>query len=132
MHKLLLVVFAAFLGVAGATSTSCAIGLAQGTNTWCGLHWFWPVGTILAAPVAVFVGIPAYVVMRKLGFVRWWHFVLAGTFLAVPFWAGLAQPFSSVRWQQSGFFDTINYLGSGALGALAFWWLLRRSESGRL
>jgi hypothetical protein len=129
LPKLLLVILAAFLGVAGATSSSCVIGLTQGTSTWCGLHWAWSIGTLFAVPIAIFIGMPAYFVLRRLGFLRWWHFLLAGTLLAAPFWVGLAQPFNSIRWQQSGFFDTINYLGSGALGALAFWWLLRRRES---
>ena len=47
---------------------------------------------------------------------------------AVPFWYSLAQPFESARWVQSGFFDSINYLGSGVLAGLAFWWLAIRGS----
>jgi len=84
---------------------------------------------LFAVPIAILIGAPAYFLLRTLGWVRWWHFTFAGTIMAVPFWIGLAEPFESIRWQQSALFDSINYLGSGALGALAFWCLLRGSKS---
>jgi len=128
MRNAILVVLSVFLGVAGATTTSCAIGLSQGTNTWCGLVWLWPLGTLLAIPTALLIGVPAYFFMRTLGLARWWQYLLGGILVAAPLWVGLSQPFTSIRWQQSGLFDTINYLGSGALGAVAFWWLIGRKD----
>ena len=34
---------------------------------------------------------------------------------------GACQPFASVRWAQSGLYDSLNYLGSGLAGGLAYW-----------
>jgi hypothetical protein len=125
---LLFLVLAAILGVVGATAVTCAVGLATGTGTWCGLPLYWVVGTPFAVASAVVLGFPASLAFRKLGLHRWWQFVLGGTALALPIWFGLAQPFDSVRWLASGLFDSLNYLGSGAVAGLAFWWLTTRQR----
>ena len=118
-----LLVLAALVGVGVATSSACAIGLTAGTATWCGFPIVWPVAALIAIPIAVLFGVPADWLFRKLGFQRWWHFLLGGVLLALPVWYELAAPFESARWQSSGFFDTVNFIGSGAIGGLAYWWL---------
>ncbi|MET3918553.1 hypothetical protein ABID97_005384 [Variovorax sp. OAS795] len=65
--------------------------------------------------------------MKRWNLKRWWQFALGGLLLAVPFWNELAVPFDSVRWAQSGLFDSLNYLGSGAVGGLVFWLLVIRN-----
>ena len=122
---------AAVIGVVGATSAACLVGLTTGTGTWCGFPFVWPIGIILAVPAALLFGLPLDFLYRKAGLRRWWQFMVGGVVLAVPLWYELAQPFASVRWQMSGFFDSLNYLGSGAIAGLAYWWLkIRRVENG--
>ena len=124
----LLLALASIIGVVGATSSACAVGLVQGTGTWCGFYLVWPIGIILALPIALLFGLPVDLLFRKAGLRRWWQFVAAGSLLALPLWYELALPFSSPRWQQSGFFDSLNYIGSGAIAGLAYWWLMRRGR----
>jgi hypothetical protein len=128
-----LLCLAAVVGVAIATAGTCGIGLANGTGTWCGLPLYWVFGFPPAMLVAVVFGLPAYLVFQRAGLRSWLWFVLGGVLFAVPVWHSLAQPFESPRWIQSGFFDSLNYLGSGAIGGLAFWWLaIRRSSQNAL
>jgi hypothetical protein len=131
LRVLALLAFAAVLGVVAATSSACAIGLSQGTSTWCGFPLVWPIGIVFAVPVAVVLGLPADALYRKFGLRRWWQFVLGGAVLALPLWYSLAEPFSSPRWQLNGAFDTLNYVGSGVFGGLAYWWLrVRNAKAG--
>jgi hypothetical protein len=123
---------AAIMGVSAATSMSCGIGLLAGTSTWCGLPLFWLVGWPIAGLTAIVLGLPTYLAFRRLGLARWWQFALGGALLAVPFWYQLAQPFSSARWVASGSYDSLNYLGSGFLAGLAFWWLSARAQELRV
>jgi hypothetical protein len=130
LRVMLLLALAAVIGVVGATSSACVIGLSSGTGTWCGFVLVWPIGIIFAVPVALLLGAPADLLYRKAGLRRWWQFVLGGSLLSLPLWYELAQPFASARWQASGLFDSLNYIGSGALGGLAYWWLsIRRAKS---
>ncbi|MDO9334181.1 MAG: hypothetical protein Q7T57_06650, partial [Dehalococcoidales bacterium] len=78
---------------------------------------------------AVILGLPAHLAFRRLGLRSWWQFMLGGLIFAVPVWYSLAEPFESPRWIQSGFFDSLNYLGSGAIAGFAFWWLAIRRAS---
>ena len=114
---------AAVFGVMAATTSACVIGLATGTNTWCGLPLIWFVGFPVAIVFAIVLGLPAALIFRKFHLTRWWQFSIGGALIAGPFWLDLAQPFASARWQQSGFFDSLIYLGSGTLAGLFFWWL---------
>jgi hypothetical protein len=115
---------AAVLGVALAVTLSCGIGIALGTNTWCSpLIWF--VGSQIGIVVALVIGLPLHAFFRRRHLVQWWQFALAGVVAALPVWYLLAAPFTSARWHQSGAFDSLNYLGSGAFGGFIFWWFSR-------
>jgi hypothetical protein len=121
---------AAAIGVVGATASTCGVGLISGTSTWCGLPLYWLIGIPTAVFFALVLGLPFHFAFEKLGLRRWWQYALGGLVLALPFWYSLAQPFSSARWLASGFFDSLNYLGSGTLAGIAFWWLaIRQSNS---
>jgi hypothetical protein len=122
-HVVRLLALAALLGVVGATGSACVIGLFTGTGTWCGFPLEWPLGAVVAIPVAVVVGLPVDWLFRRLHLRRWWQFLLIGLLSAIPVWYVLADPFASVRWLQSGGFDSLNYLGTGAVAGLAYWWL---------
>lgn len=131
MNWLLCLVYlaaSAFLGVGVASSATCGVGLVAGTDTWCsGLIWLF--GAAIAVPVAVVVGFPSYYLFKRFGFTEAWHYAFAGLACSLPLWWALAAPFSSVRWQQSGLFDSLNYIGSGVCAALIFWLLQRHGRS---
>jgi len=116
---------AACLGVMIATSLTCAIGLSRQTSTWCGPGIILPIGIMLAIPNAIILGIPAALAFEKAGLNRWWQFVIGGIVISLPAWYVLAEPFSSTRWQAVGFFDSLNYLGTGAIAGGVFWFLKR-------
>lgn len=123
LHTVVALCFASILGVVSATSLTCGVGLFSGTNTWCeGLPLFWIVGFPAAILSALILGFPAVIVFRKLRLTQWWQFVIVATLAAVPLWFGLAQPLDSPRWQHAGFFDSLNYLGSGGFAGLFYWW----------
>ncbi|WP_354331685.1 MULTISPECIES: hypothetical protein [unclassified Undibacterium] len=129
MHRLISsLCFAAVIGVTVATSSACGIGLFEGTSTWCGLPLYWIFGFPVAIICAVIFGFPAQLLFRRLGLRRWWQFELGGLLFAMLFWYLSANPFTSARWIQSRFFDSLNYLGSGAAAGFAFWWLSIRRE----
>ena len=117
---------AAVIGVAAATSTTCGVALAHDTRTWCGLPFVWFIGFPVAIVAAIVLGLPLTLIFWKLRLTRWWQFGLTGLVCAMPIWSVLAQPFGSTRWAQSGFFDSLNYLGSGFVGGLAYWWITRK------
>lgn len=114
----------AAIGTMAATSFTCGVGLLRGTETWCGLGYIWIVAIPIAVAVALVLGTPLCLIFYWLRLKAWWQYTVAGVLVATPVWASLAQPFASARWQQSGFYDTLNYLGSGALSALAFHFLV--------
>lgn len=120
----LCLVIASAIGAMGATSFTCSVGLFRGTDTWCGLGYFWIVAIPMSAIFAIVLGGPMYLVFRWLRVKAWWQYTSAGAIAAVPGWFVLAQPFASARWEQFGLYDTLNYLGTGALAALAFHFLL--------
>ncbi|HEV7914621.1 MAG TPA: hypothetical protein VGP22_12720 [Albitalea sp.] len=118
-----LLCIAAVFGVVVATSFTCGVGLATGTGAWCSLPLYWVGGAMPAMGSAVLFGWPASMLFHRFGLRRWWHFVVGGIVFALPVWIQLAQPFESARWLASGVFDSLNYLGSGAVAGLVFWWL---------
>src|SRR4051812_45763328 len=94
---------ASVVGVIVATTTTCVAGLSTGTDTWCGaLIPF--VGAPIAVVCALVIGLPAFLLFRRLGLSSWWHYALGGLFIAAPAWYVLAAPFSSPRWEHAGFF----------------------------
>src|SRR3546814_15581659 len=65
-----------------------------------------------ALAVAVFLGAPAYFLLRKLGWLGWWHVTLAGTLLVTPFAVGMLP-----NW----YFVSATLI-SGAVAGFVFWW----------
>jgi hypothetical protein len=129
-HIALLLLLAAVIGVVGATSLTCTVGLISGTNTWCGFIFAWPVGLFFAVPLALVLGLPADWLFRRFSIRQWWPFVLLGVLASVPVWYSLAEPFDSARWRSSGLFDSLNYLGCGAIAGFAYWWFrVHREEA---
>ena len=117
---------AAVIGVTIATFTTCGIGLVHGTGTWCALPLVWFIGFPLAITNALIVGLPLAFLFCKLRLTRWWQFAVTGFICATPVWMELAEPFTSVRWAQFGLYDSLNYLGSGLAGGLAYWWISQK------
>ena len=79
----------------------------------------------MAVVVAVIAGPVLHFTFWRLRFQSVWHYAIAGVLASLPLWFALAQPFESARWQQSGLYDTLNYVGSGLLAALCYWLLTR-------
>lgn len=121
-----LAALASILGVTAAAMSSCGIGLALGTGTWCSPA-IWFIGSFFAMAAALIGGLPMWFLFRRLGLERHWQYVLGGMLCALPLWYALAQPFDSARWQHAGGLDSLNYLGSGAFGGFFFWLLSKRS-----
>jgi hypothetical protein len=119
---------AAVLGVVAATSSTCAVGLLSGTGIWCGLPFVWIFGVPMAVVSALVLGIPLLILFRKFQLTQWWQYTTGGALASIPLWYYFAQPFSSPRWQASGFFDSLNYLGTGMFAGLFFWLLLRKCK----
>jgi hypothetical protein len=119
---------AAALGIVGASSGTCIVGLASGTDTWCGVGLYLMFGLVPAIVTAVLLGLPAHLLFHKLGLRRWWQYFFGGFLLAIPFWYLLARPLSFPLWMSVGFFDSMICLGSGAFGALSFWFISVRQK----
>lgn len=127
-----LLCLAATIGVITATAFTCGVGLFTGTGTWCGLHLYWVFGIPIAIFFALVFGLPTHFVFTKFNLRQSWQFILCGVIFALPFWYGLAQPFSSSRWLHAGIFDSLNYLGSGAAGGFTYWWLTIAKQKRKL
>lgn len=127
LRTMMMLGIAAVIGVTVATSATCGVGLAHGTGTWCALPLSWLIGFPFAIIAALVFGLPVAFLFWKLRLTRCWQFGTAGLMCAIPFWMELAAPFTSVRWVQSGFYDSLNYLGSGLAGGVACWWICQRA-----
>ncbi len=130
VEAVLMLAVCAAAGAMSATTFTCAVGLANGTDTWCGVGYFWLAAIPLAIVIAWVAGAELLWPFTRLKLNAWWHYALAGGIAALPVWGLLAQPFTSVRWQQSGFYDSLNYLGTGVASAVLFWFLFVRSKRG--
>jgi len=119
----LLLAVSAAIGTMAATSATCGIGLLRGTDTWCGVGYVWFLGVPLSVVIAWLAGALLLFPFARLKLKAWWHYAIAGLLTAVPVWMLLVQPFASVRWQQSGTYDTLNYLGTGIASSVLFWLL---------
>ena len=120
-------VYAAVIGVTAATCSTCGVGLVNGTKIWCALPIFWFFGFPVAIVMAFIFGLPVLLIFRKLRLGSWWQFGMAGFVSAIPFWIELSKPLTSVHWMESGLYNSLNYLGSGFLGGLSYWWMSRKS-----
>jgi hypothetical protein len=119
------IAIAATFGVMSATSLACGVGLLNGTNTWCGVGYIWIVAIPLAIAFSFIIGLPLHFIFSRFRLRAWWQFGVAGALAAMPIWLDLAKPYASVRWQQSGLYDTIDYIGTGVLAALTYWLLTK-------
>ena len=126
-----LLCLAAVVGILAATSVTCGVGLVQGTDTWCGFHLMLLFGSPIAIPVALLLGFPAFLIYKRWNVRTWWMFALGGLLLATPVWYLLVSPIGNPRWEAAGLYDSINYLGTGLFGGLAFW-LLRKGSANAL
>jgi hypothetical protein len=116
----------AAMGVMVATAGTCGVGLVMGTGAWCALPLYWIVGFPIAIIPAILFGYPMHSLFNYCGLRQWWHFAFGGLIMALPFWSALALPLESPRWAIAGFYDTLNYLGTGAVAGFTFWWLAIR------
>jgi hypothetical protein len=94
----------------GLVLSALIVGGASGLLLFAGVGVFFTLPLALA--VALLLGTPAYLLLRKLGWLRWWQVTLAGVVLVTPFAIG-ALP----HWYPVG-----ATLLSGAVAGLVFWW----------
>ena len=112
-------------GTMAATTITCGVGRLNGTDTWCGVGFIWIVAIPVSVLVALLLGGPLAMAFNRLKIEAWWQYGLAGFAASLPVWAALSQPFESARWQSDGPYDTLNYVGSGVLSAMAYWFLAK-------
>ena len=96
--------------LAGLILAALIVGGASGLLFFGGIGIF--VTLPIALAVAIFLGVPAYFLLRKLGWLAWWQVTLVGVLLVAPFAFGLLPqlyPFAAT-------------LLSGAIAGLVFWW----------
>jgi hypothetical protein len=125
INFILCLAISAAIGTMLATSMTCAMGKLNGTQTWCGVGYFWIVGIPMAVAVALVTGGPLVFALRWLKIGSIWHYAVSGFLAAVPVWFALSQPFASARWLQAGPYDSLNYLGTGVLSAICYWFLAK-------
>lgn len=81
------------------------------------------VGSVFAWIVAGVIGIPLYLLYRRMGWVKLWQYLLGGMFCAIPFWALWFYPFDTVHWEVYKYSNTIYFFSVGGIAAGVFWWL---------
>jgi hypothetical protein len=75
---------------------------------------------IVAYPIALVFGVPAFLFLRRRGWLRWWQVTLGGAACAVPFMAiylFMSEPDAA----DAAFLDSLYLLACGAAIGLAFW-----------
>jgi len=96
--------------IGGLVLAALIVGGASGLLLFGGIGAF---ATLpLALVVALVFGLPAYLLLRKLGWLAWWHLALAGTVLVSPIAYGFMP-----HW-----YPVAATLVSGAAAGLVFWW----------
>ena len=96
--------------IVGLVLAALIVGGASGLLLFGGVGIFATLPVALA--VALLLGLPAYFLLRKLGWLSWWHLALAGVALVSP----IAFSFLP-QW-----YVTTATLVSGAVAGLVFWW----------
>ena len=117
---LICLAIAGAVGTMVATAFTCGVGLLKGTHAWCGLQYIWLAAVPLSVLVALLAGPVLHVLFQRFRIQAYWQYALAGGIASLPLWVVLAQPFESVRWRQSGLYDTLNYVGTGLLAAVFY------------
>ena len=80
---------------------------------------------LVSLPLVAVLGLPVFLLIRHLEWLRWWSALLAGLPFGVVVWLAIRSPGTGMG---SGVF-----LGSvGSLSALVFWLTWRRSSRNRL
>jgi hypothetical protein len=46
--------------------------------------WALPVGLLVAYPCELVIGLPILLLLRRVGWMKWWHFGIAGVLSAIP------------------------------------------------
>ena len=96
--------------IGGLVLAAIIVGGASGLLLFGGVGVF---ATLpLALAVALVFGLPSYFLLRKLGWLSWWHLALSGVLLVSPVAFSLLP-----RW-----YPVMATLTSGALAGLVFWW----------
>lgn len=106
---------AAVAGVALASTAPLRRGSLELSDLGMALFAFY-----FALPAVIVIGVPLFLILRWLGWVRWWSSALAGV-------AGGAAIAVIVRWPGAPNLRDFPLLCAvGAASALAFWWAVRR------
>jgi len=87
------------------------------------------VGSVIGWLVAGIIGNPMYLIYRRMGWNKLWHYLLGGIVCAVPFWAFWFYPFNSGHWEAYKYINTIYFFSVGAVAAVVFWWLSIRRKN---
>jgi hypothetical protein len=96
--------------IGGLLLAAFLVGVASG------LFLFGVVGVFVTVPVAlvtsIVLGLPAYLLLHKFGWLQWWQLALVGVLLVCPFAGGV--------WPHAYLVSAT--LVTGAASGLVFWW----------
>lgn len=89
-------------------------------------------GLLLAYPCAFLVGLPLYLLARRLlGPLRFWHFAVGGVVASLPALYFALAPETSSYFQRTWLLNTVLSLVAGIGSGVALWFVLRVMRSNR-
>jgi hypothetical protein len=114
------VIAAPLLGVAAGTVASIPF-LFIGFTDLGGLFLGALVGAVVALLISVVLGVPAFLLLRRLHVSSHWPFVALGVIFAMIGWGVASSPPTGIYWRlaHEGVFAIV----SGVAGSLAFWYI---------
>jgi hypothetical protein len=110
-------VVAPFIGVALST-----LILLRG-DLYTGWWIYLLAGSAIAYVSALVLGLPAYLVMKRITSLAWWQIAIAGGLCGLPYWLISEYPYTSAYFQNQGVKNLVLYVGSGVIAGLVFWFI---------
>ena len=82
----------------------------------------WLFGSIVAVFLTIGVAVPAFLILRKAGWLAWWQILPAGIASAIPFMVAIYWPFDKPIAAYVVMEETVLTVGIAATTSLIFWY----------